>query len=92
MILLEQKKIKSRLAEIEGWELEGQEIKRTFIFRDFKQSIAFLVQVAILAEKANHHPDISINWNKVSLALSTHSAGGLTEKDFDMARSVNSCL
>jgi 4a-hydroxytetrahydrobiopterin dehydratase len=92
MLLLEQKKIKSRLSEIEGWEQIEQEIRRTYKFKDFKQSIAFLVEVAILAEKANHHPDITINWNKVSLALSTHSAGGLTEKDFDLARNINSCL
>ena len=92
MILLEQNKIRSRLAEIEGWEQEEREIRRTYKFRDFRQSIAFLVQVAILAEKANHHPDITINWNKVTLALSTHSAGGLTEKDFDLARSINACL
>jgi len=67
------------------WTRSGNEIARTFEFPDFVESIGFVAEVAVLAEKANHHPDIDIRWNKVTLRLSTHSEGGLTAKDVDSA-------
>ena len=67
------------------WTRENEEISRTFEFTDFNESMGFVTRVALEAEKANHHPDIDIRWNKVTLTLSTHSEGGLTEKDLDLA-------
>lgn len=70
------------------WENNGKEITRTYKFKDFKEALAFVNRVAELADAADHHPDIDIRWNKVKLTLSTHSAGGLTEKDFALARQI----
>ncbi len=68
------------------WEREDDEIVREWRFEDFGEAIAFVNQVAEVAEEANHHPDIFIHgWNKVKLSLSNHSGGGLTEMDFTMA-------
>jgi 4a-hydroxytetrahydrobiopterin dehydratase len=71
-----------------GWERVGSEIRRTFRFRDFRQALAFVNRIGELAEAAGHHPDIDIRYNTVTLALTTHDAGGLTAKDFDLARSI----
>ena len=72
-----------------GWLLlESKKITRTFEFKGFTEAVAFVNKVAILAEKENHHPDIDIRWNKVTLTLTTHDAGGLTEKDLLMAEKV----
>jgi 4a-hydroxytetrahydrobiopterin dehydratase len=68
-----------------GWEKDDSAITRTYEFANFNESMGFVTRVAIAAEKANHHPDIDIRWNKVTLTLSTHDEGGLTEKDFDLA-------
>lgn len=71
------------------WELVGDKmIRRTFAFPDFKEAIEFVNKVADVAENANHHPDISIAWNKVTIELSTHSIGGLSEKDFAVASKI----
>lgn len=78
------------LAAHSDWTLEGESISRTFVLRDFKESMAFVTQVALAAETADHHPDIDIRWNKVTLVLSTHSAGALTEKDIDLAAAFDS--
>lgn len=67
------------------WSWSDTEITRTFEFDDFSESMGFLTRVALEAEKANHHPDIDIRWNKVTLTLSTHSEGGLTQMDLDLA-------
>ena len=73
---------------VPGWESNGKEIIRTYKFKDFAEAMAFVNKVAGLAEAADHHPDINIRYNKVRLTLSTHSAGGLTEKDFALARQI----
>ena len=78
--------IKSALAKIPDWKRKGTVISRTFQFKDFPAAMKFVDAVAALAEQAWHHPDIDIRWNKVTLALTTHDAGGLTRKDFDLAR------
>ena len=67
------------------WQLDGETITRTFVFDDFVEAIGFVNKVAIAAEVADHHPDIDIRWNKVTLALSTHSEGALTAKDTTLA-------
>jgi 4a-hydroxytetrahydrobiopterin dehydratase len=84
--LLSKDQIASRLDGLE-WELEATEIVREWKFKDFAEAIAFVNRVAETAEEANHHPDILVHgWNKVRLSLTNHSAGGLTEVDFEMAR------
>jgi len=89
MELLTDDQITAELAESPGWTLEDGQITRTVRRKDFKESIIFVGAVAFLAEEANHHPDILIRWNKVTLTLSTHSAGGLTAADFSMARRIS---
>lgn len=89
MALLSIDQIQKELAHLKGWQLVGKEVKKTFEFTDFVHAMGFSQSVALLAEKANHHPDIDIRWNKVTLALSTHSAGGLTEKDFNLAKAID---
>jgi 4a-hydroxytetrahydrobiopterin dehydratase len=68
-----------------GWERDGESIARTYEHSDFSGSMGFVTRVALAAEKADHHPDIDIRWNKVKLTLSTHSEGGITTKDLDLA-------
>ncbi len=87
--LLSEDDIASRLEDIE-WTREGDEIAREWRFEDFAEAMAFVNRVAEAAEEANHHPDILVHgWNKVRLSLTNHSAGGLTEADFDMARKID---
>jgi len=82
-----------RLAEgfltVPAWRRQGDAIVRTFQFPDFPAAVTFVNQVAPLAEAAAHHPDIDIRWNRVTLLLTTHDAGGLTEKDFSLARQID---
>ena len=72
-----------------GWKRLDASITRTFEHKDFVAAMAFVNKVAVAAEAAWHHPDIDIRWNKVTLVLSTHSEGGLTQKDFDLARQID---
>ena len=81
MSLLTENQVVTQLGTLRGWERVGKEIKKTFEHKDFVHAMGFVNSVALLAEKANHHPDIDIRWNKVSLVLSTHSAGGVTLND-----------
>jgi 4a-hydroxytetrahydrobiopterin dehydratase len=78
--------IAAAFAALPQWQRQGDVIARTFQFKDFPAAMKFVDAVALLAEQAWHHPDIDIRWNKVTLALTTHDAGGLTQKDFDLAR------
>ena len=78
--------IKTALATVPDWKKKGATIARTYPFKDFPAAIKFINTVAELAEQAWHHPDIDIRWNKVTLTLTTHDAGGLTKKDFVLAR------
>ncbi len=83
--LLSDEEITDRLGELH-WNRDGDEIVRDFTFPDFAAAITFVNRVAEAAEEANHHPDILVHgWNKVRLALTNHSAGGLTAVDFEMA-------
>ncbi len=85
MTLASDGEIEAFLGDHPGWSREGAEIRRTYEFADFGESMGFVTRVALAAEKADHHPDIDIRWNKVTLALSTHSEGGLTFRDLDLA-------
>ncbi len=81
----------ARELETSAWRREGKEIVRDWKLADFAAAIGFVNRVAELAEAANHHPDILVHrWNEVRLALHTHSAGGLTEKDFALAAQIDS--
>ena len=72
-----------------GWRLEQGELRKTYDFKTFTDSMRFVNVIAELAEKENHHPDIDIRYSKVTIALSTHSAGGITEKDIALARAID---
>ncbi|KAA0215912.1 MAG: 4a-hydroxytetrahydrobiopterin dehydratase [Leptolyngbya sp. PLA3] len=86
MSKLSEAEVKASLADVPDWsELDG-EIQRTFQFSDFNEAMRFVNRVAERAESLQHHPDILIRYNKVTLTLSTHDAGGITSKDFDLAR------
>jgi 4a-hydroxytetrahydrobiopterin dehydratase len=77
------------LSTVPSWQLENGELVRIFKFGDFRESMSFVNQLAELAEKAGHHPDIDIRYSKVRLGLVTHDAGGLTHKDFDLAAKID---
>jgi 4a-hydroxytetrahydrobiopterin dehydratase len=88
MALLTETEIEQHLARVPGWERHGQEIRRTWAFGDFKGSMSFVNRVAALADAADHHPDIDIRYSRVTLVLSTHDAGGLTQRDFALAEAI----
>jgi 4a-hydroxytetrahydrobiopterin dehydratase len=85
---LSDSEIARRLARVPGWDRQGPTIRRTFSFPDFGAAMAFVNRVADLAEARDHHPDMDIRYSKVTLTLTTHDAGGLTERDFDLAARV----
>jgi 4a-hydroxytetrahydrobiopterin dehydratase len=85
MAKLSPAQIKASLPAVAQWRRKASVISRTFEFKDFVVAMKFVNAVAKAAERACHHPDIDIRWNKVTLALTTHDAGGLTEKDFALA-------
>lgn len=87
--LLNQPEIDQALAHLGGWSQARDKITRTFVLPSFPMALAFASAVGYLAEKADHHPDILIAYRKVTLTLSTHSAGGLTQKDFDLAAQID---
>ena len=86
---LSSEQIQEELTALPGWELQEGKIVKLYKFKDFVEAIAFVSRVADLAEEEDHHPDILIRYNKVTLTLVTHSAGGLTEKDFGLAREID---
>ncbi|MFZ4574334.1 MAG: 4a-hydroxytetrahydrobiopterin dehydratase [Phycisphaerales bacterium] len=82
---LTEDEVERAMPRVPEWGLVGEAIQRTFQFKDFQQSMRFVQLVAEAAEAANHHPDILIRYSRVTLTLQTHDAGGITEKDFDLA-------
>jgi 4a-hydroxytetrahydrobiopterin dehydratase len=80
--------ISAALESLGGWSREGDEIVKTFELGSFAEAIAFVVKVGFLAEHADHHPDIDVRWREVRIALTTHSAHGLTNRDFDLAAEI----
>lgn len=86
---LSEPEIAAELAKLPGWSIERGNLHRAFEFRDFSRAFGFMTQVALAAEKMDHHPDWSNSWNRVVIDLCTHSAGGLTSNDFDLAGKIN---
>jgi 4a-hydroxytetrahydrobiopterin dehydratase len=90
MSVLSPEMVQEKLGSLPQWKLEGKEIVRHYQFPDFVAAMAFVNQVAEKAEKAGHHPDIDIRYNKVRLGLVSHDKGGLTERDMKMAQTIDS--
>ena len=88
MATIDAAQAQQRLKDLPGWALEGAAIRRQFTFAGFPEAVAFVVRLGFAAETVDHHPDILINYKRVTLTYSTHTAGGLTEKDFDGARTA----
>src|SRR5262249_28829728 len=80
--------VRAGLAQLRGWERRDNEIEKVYELASFPDAIAFVTRVGFLAEKANHHPDLEVRWRKVRVALSTHSEGGITDKDFALAHEI----
>ena len=89
MALLSDEKIEQSLEGLPEWSREGDSIKREFKFEDFQASVDFVNRITPPAEEMNHHPDIAISWNTVTVSLTTHSQGGITESDFELAARIN---
>jgi len=81
-------KIDLALKDLPLWKQEKGVLKRTFIFRDFTEAIEFVKEVAYVAEARDHHPDIDVRWNRVTISLTTHEEGGVGLKDFSLAREI----
>ena len=88
MAKLSPQEVQAALAKLPGWALHGAEITKTFRFPSFRAAIGFVDKVADIADTADHHPDIDVRFDRVTLTLSTHSAGGLTERDFALAGEI----
>jgi 4a-hydroxytetrahydrobiopterin dehydratase len=91
MSLLSRDQIDQRLRALDGWRFERDAIVKQFTFAGFPEAAAFVSRLVPGAEAADHHPDITINYRRVTLAYSTHSEGGVTEKDFDGAQMADAC-
>ena len=89
MALLSDEEIESRLADLDGWRQIGGAIVKTFDRGDFAGSVKFADSLVEPAEEMNHHPDLSISWSEVEVSISTHSEGGLTANDFELARRID---
>ena len=89
MAQLNPEQVKTALPSVKEWKKQSASITRTCQFKDFAAAMEFVNKVARAAEDASHHPDIDIRWNKVTLTLATHSEGGLTQKDFDLAKKID---
>lgn len=87
--VLHESEIRERLREVPRWKRNGNAITRTWTFDDFPPALAFINRVGRLAEAANHHPDIYNSWATVRLSLTTHDAGGLTDRDFALATQID---
>lgn len=91
-VKLERQQVAEQLQGLKSWTLQGDQIERLLTFENFTDAMVFVNRVAEIAEEEEHHPDIRIVYNRVTLALSTHDAGGLTQKDFRMAQRIDSLL
>ena len=90
--LYSESQVQNELAALSGWQLRDGRLRKQYQFRTFLRAIAFVNAVAYLAESAGHHPDVTINYNKVTLRLTTHSKGGLTDRDFSLAGEIDAKL
>ena len=92
-MLLSSSEIDVKMKKLDNWKVENKNIVREYILKDFKSALEFVNKVGNAAEEMDHHPDIKIHsWNKVKFTISTHSAGGLTEKDFKLAEKIETLL
>ena len=89
MTRLSEQEITQQIKSLSEWTLEGKELRRTFQFKNFVEAIDFVNRLVEPAETAGHHPDLAISYNKVTVSLTTHDAGGLTQKDFDLAKTIS---
>ena len=89
MAVLSDDEVRQQLEGLDGWSLEGDTIVAELEFPGFPDAVAFVVRISFAAEAANHHPDLDIRYNQVRIALSTHSEGGVTSKDLDLARAIS---
>ena len=89
MARLSDEEIGERLSGLDGWERDGEAIRRSFELDDFKGSVNFVNRLTPEAEDMNHHPDLEISWNKVTVTITTHSEGGLTANDFELAQRID---
>ena len=89
MAALKTQQVDERVSSMAGWDRDGEAIRKQFKFKDFAAAMAFVNKVAQAAEAADHHPDIDIRYSEVTMALSTHSEGGVTEKDFALAAKID---
>jgi 4a-hydroxytetrahydrobiopterin dehydratase len=87
--LLSPDEVTVRLDELKNWSLEGTQIVKHFEFKDFRGAVDFLVNLTRAADEQNHHPDVAIHWNELKLTLWTHASGGLTERDFRLAKTID---
>lgn len=86
---LDRAEAEERLNRLDGWSVREDHLVKTFEFPDFVSAVSFVNRVALVAEQAGHHPDIHLSWGKVVLELTSHDAGGLTVRDFDLAASID---
>jgi 4a-hydroxytetrahydrobiopterin dehydratase len=84
--------IEQAVEQIKGWKIEDGRLIRTFKFNDFVEAFGFMTAVALMAEKADHHPDWSNTYNRVNISLYTHSEKAITQKDLDLARRINQIM
>ncbi len=89
MAVLSQEEIEGRVADMDGWRHEDGRLVRELEFEDFAASVDFVNRITPPAEEMNHHQDLSISWNKVTLRLVTHSEGGVTDNDFELASRID---
>jgi 4a-hydroxytetrahydrobiopterin dehydratase len=88
MAKLPEQEIRRRLRALKGWKYEANRLLRRLSFRSYMAEVAFFNVIALIAEELDHHPDVSLSWGKMELSLSTHSEGGVTEKDFELAERI----
>jgi 4a-hydroxytetrahydrobiopterin dehydratase len=89
---LSENDVRAALSRVPHWSRSGERLRRELQFADFSQAFAFMTRVALVAEKADHHPDWSNAWSKVTIELTSHDVGGLSQRDFDLAQAIDRLL
>ena len=89
MALLSDEEIQAQLAVLDGWERDGDAVSKTFELADFVGSVEFVNKLVDPAEEMNHHPDLSVSWDRVTVSITNHEAGGITANDFELAKRID---
>ena len=89
MVIFSEEQLVKELSQMKDWEVKNEAFEKTFLFKDFKQALGFIIQVGIIAEQADHHPEIFNVYNKVVIRLNTHSEKAITSKDTDLAKKID---